>query len=173
MTEKFTTQRRHGDQNRRSAAARLRKSPDPTDGPGLGSNKRWESGGGGYLGVLVRDVGEVAFDLHQAGATSEHAVEFVDEQRHGFVAFVGSDGRVHVGTVDRDVALGLEARADGFLGVAFELDADAHDAFFMTKQSFRFLLHESLERRSQLEMDAGNDQFMLILSVHISAYVFG
>lgn len=113
----------------------------------------------------------MAFDLHQTGAASKHTVEFVDEQGHGFVAFVGRYARVHVGTVDRDVALGLEARADGLLGVAFELNADAHDAFFMTKQSFRFLLHENLERRSQLEMDAGNDQFMLVLSVHISAYV--
>ena len=114
---------------------------------------------------------EVAFHLHQAGATAEHAIQFVDEERHGFMAFVRPDCGVHIRTVDRNVALGLEARADGFFGVAFELNADAHDAFFMTKQSFCFLLHKGLERRSQLEMDAGNDQFMLVLSVHISAYV--
>ena len=65
-----------------------------------------------------------------------------------------------------NVAFGFEARADVFFGVAFQLNADAHDAFFMTKQSFRFLLHKGLERRSQLEMNAGDDELVGIWAVH-------
>ena len=119
-----------------------------------------------YLGARL-----MAFDLKQTGTTAEHAVELVDQERDRLVAFVGFDGGVHVGTVDGDVAFGFEAGANGFFGVALQLNADAHDALLVAKQSFGFLLHEGFERRSQLEMNAGNDQFVVVLSVHVSAYV--
>jgi len=87
------------------------------------------------------------------------------------VAFVRLDRGVHVGAVDRDMALGFEARADGFLRVALEFNADAHDALLVAEQSTGFFLDECFERRSQLKVDAGDDQFVVVLSVHVSAYV--
>lgn len=115
----------------------------------------------------------VALYFEQAGATAKHTVEFVDEEGDGLVAFIGFDGGVHIGTVDGDVAFGFEACADGFFRVALELNADAHDALLVAKQSPGFFLNEGLERWSQLKMDAGNDQFVVVLSVHVSAYVLG
>src|SRR5882757_7979021 len=43
----------------------------------------------------------------------------------------------------------------------------------MTKQSLGFLVHEGFERLGQLEMNAGDDDFVMILAVHISAYGLG
>jgi hypothetical protein len=112
----------------------------------------------------------MAFGALQLMAAVQHAVEFVDEHRDGLVTFVGFDAGVHVGAVDGDVPFGLEARANVFFGVAFQLNADAHDALLVAKQSFGFLSHKRFERGGQLEMNAGDDQFVGVLAVHITAY---
>jgi len=89
------------------------------------------------------------------------------------VAFITLDGRVQVRTVDFDMTLRLESRADFLLGIAFKFHADAHDALLVTKQSFGFLPHKRLERRCEVEVDAGDDQFVVILSVHDAALCLG
>lgn len=104
---------------------------------------------------------------------SEHSIKFIDEERNGLVAFVALDRGVHVRAVDLDMALGLEARANFFLGVALKFHADAHDALLVTKQSLSFLPHKRLERRCEVEVDAGDDQFVVILAVHDAALCLG
>jgi short-subunit dehydrogenase len=89
------------------------------------------------------------------------------------VAFVCLHCRVHIGPVDFDVTLGLEPVCDRLAGVAFEFYADAHDALLVTKQSVGFLLHKRLKRRGEVEVDAGDDQFVVILSVHDAALWLG
>lgn len=122
-------------------------------------------------GVDFDGVRMMAFGAFQLVTTGKHTVEFIDEHRDGLVAFVGFDGGVHIGAVDGDVALGFEAGADGFLRVALQFNADAHDAFLVAKQSFGFFADKGFERRSQLEMNAGDDEFVGILAVHNPAYV--
>lgn len=90
----------------------------------------------------------------QVMAFAEHAVEFVDEKRDGFVALIGLNDGVHVGAVDFDVAFGFEPVGDGFGAVAFQLHADADDAILVTKQSLGFLSHERFKGRSEIEMNA-------------------
>ena len=83
------------------------------------------------------------------------------------------DHGVHIGAVNLDVALGFETRADGLRRVALQLDAESHDAILVAKQTLGFLTHEGFERRSQLEMNAGDDDFAMVLAVHVSAYGLG
>jgi hypothetical protein len=85
------------------------------------------------FGIEFCDRRAVAFGPLQLRMPAEHAVEFVDEKRNSFVAFVGLDRGIHVGAVNLDVAFGLEARGDSFLGVAFQFHADAHDALLVTE----------------------------------------
>ena len=103
----------------------------------------------------------------------KHSIEFIEQERNSFVTFVALNHRVHVGTIDFDVSLGLESGGDFFLGVALQLHTDAHDALLVTKQSFGFLPHKRLERRREVEVDAGYDQFVVILSVHDAAFCLG
>ena len=117
----------------------------------------------GVDGDGVRMMALGAFQLVTAG---EHPVELVDEQRDGLVAFVGFDGGVHIGSVDGDMALGFEARADGLLRVALQFNAYAYDAFLVAKQSLGFFADKGFERRSQLEMNAGDDELVGIWAVH-------
>ena len=51
--------------------------------------------------------------------------------------------------------------------------ADADDALLVTKQSISFFTHENFERRGQLEVNAGDDQFVVVLSVHVSGFSLG
>ncbi len=101
--------------------------------------------GFGELGVEFDGVGVMAFGFFEIGAAVKHAVEFVDEQGDGLVAFVGGDGGVEVGAVDADVAFGGESVGDGLLGVAFELDADADDALFVAEETVGLFLDEGFE----------------------------
>ena len=99
----------------------------------------------------------------------KHAVEFVHEEGDGFMAFIRRDGGVQIGAVNADVAFGGETVGDGLSRIAFEFDADADDAFFVAEQAFRFFTHESFEGWSEFEVDAGDDQFVLIgMSVHVT-----
>jgi hypothetical protein len=71
--------------------------------------------------------------------------------------------------VDTDVAFGAKAVGDSLLGIAFEFDADADDAFFVAEKSFRFFLHEGFHGRGEVEVDAGDNQFVLMGgSVHMT-----
>ena len=115
----------------------------------------------------------IAFHALQLVTAAEHAVEFVDEQRDRFVTFVGFDHGVHVGTLNHDVALGLETGGDGFFRVAFQFDAKPQDAFFVAKQTISFFPDERFERRCQLKMNAGDNDFTMVLAVHVSAYGLG
>ena len=84
----------------------------------------------------------VAASFSEVVPLTEHAVEFVDEKRDGFVALVGLNGGVHVGAMDLDVAFGREPVGDGGIAVAFQLHADTDDTILVTKQSLGFLAHE-------------------------------
>ena len=87
--------------------------------------------------------------------------------------FVSFDGGIHIGPVDLDVALRLELGADRYRPIAFQFHADAHDALLVSKQSLGFFPDERLERRGQFKVDAGDDQFVLVLAVHVCPCGFG
>ena len=108
----------------------------------------------GDRGVEFHGARVIPFDAMHLVASLQHAVEFVDEERDGFVAFVRLHGRIHIGALDFDVPLGLELHAGGGIAVAFQLHADAHDALLVAKQSFGFLADERLQRRREFEMNA-------------------
>jgi hypothetical protein len=82
------------------------------------------------------------------------------------MAFVRLDSCVQIRTVDLDVAFGRELHADRRVTVAFQLHADADDSLLVAKQSLGFLPDKRLERRCQVEMNAGDDQFVGIWAVH-------
>lgn len=75
--------------------------------------------------------------------------------------------------MDLDVAFGGELRAYFCGAVALQFHADANNAFLVAKQSFGFLADERLERRGQVEVNAGYDQFVVVLAVHVSPCCFG
>ena len=136
----------------------------------------WGAGGAegrdGVSAYLVKDcclgVG-MAAGLLERGTPAEHAVELIHEERDGFVALILRDGGVHVGAVDGDVSLGGEAVGDILFRIALELDAEADDALFMTEEADRFFLHELLEGRCEVEVDAGHDDIVAdVFSVHSS-----
>jgi hypothetical protein len=99
----------------------------------------------------------IAFNAEQLVASLQHAIELVDQHGDRLVTFIGLDGRIHVGAVDLDVALCGELDSDGLAAVAFQLNAHPHDALLVTKQSLRFLADKRLQRRGQLEVNAGYD----------------
>ena len=115
----------------------------------------------------------VAFDAVELMAALEHAVELVDQHGDGLVALVGLHGGIHVGAVDLDMALGGELHTVRGITITLELNAEPHDALLVTKQSLGFLPDERLERRGQIKVNAGDDYFVLVLAVHVSAYGFG
>jgi hypothetical protein len=115
----------------------------------------------------------MASDFFEVMTFAEHAIEFVDEQRNRLVTFVRLDDGVHIGTVDGNMTLGLESGGDGFLTVELQFYADPHDAVLVTKQSIGFLLHKHLKGWGEVEVDAGDDQFVVVLSVHDAALCLG
>jgi hypothetical protein len=127
----------------------------------------------GQFGVEFDGVRMIALHLVEAVAPFQHAIEFVHEERDGFVAFVGGDGGVEVGSLDAHMAFGDEAVIHGLFGVTFQLHADANNAFLVSKQSIHFFTDERFEGGSEFEVNTGNDQFVLVvLSVH-DHFVFG
>lgn len=111
----------------------------------------------------------VTFGFLEIGAAVKHAIEFIHKKCDGFVTFVGGDCGVQIWAVDADVALGGESIGDGLLGITFELDADADDAFFVAEQTLCFFLDEGFEGWGEFEVNAGDDQFVLMsMSVHMT-----
>jgi hypothetical protein len=125
------------------------------------------------LGVEIHRVRMVTFDAVQLVASLQHPVELVDQHGDGLVAFVRLDGRIHIGPLDLDMSFGLELYSSRRTAIAFQLDAYAHDALLVTKQSVGFLADERLEGRCQFEVNAGDDYIVILLAVHVSAYGFG
>lgn len=115
----------------------------------------------------------IAFHALQLMTAAKHSVEFIDEEGHRFVTFVGFDDGVHIGALNHDMTFGFEAGGDGFLWIAFQLDAESHDALLVTKQALGFFANERFQRWSQFEMNAGDDDFAMVLAVHVSAYGLG
>ena len=131
--------------------------------------RRGEAAESAHLVVHGRLRARVTAGLLQLGATAEHAVELIHQEGDGLVAFVLGDGGVHVGAVDGDVALGGEAVGDVLFGIALELNAEADDALLVTEEADRFFLHELLEGRGEVEVDAGHDDIVTdVFSVHSS-----
>lgn len=91
----------------------------------------------------------MALGLFELVALGDHAVELIDEEIHGLVAFVGGNGGVEVGTVHGDVALGGEAVGDRLFGVALKLHAHADDTLIVTEQSVGFVVNKLLQGRSE------------------------
>ena len=115
----------------------------------------------------------IPLNLVQTVAPFQHAVEFVDQECDGFMAFVGGDGGVEIGPVDTHMAFGDEAVVHRLFRVTFQLHSDANNALFVSKQSLHFFTNERFEGRGEFEVNAGNDQFVLVvLSVH-DHFVFG
>jgi hypothetical protein len=109
----------------------------------------------------------ISFHAVELVAALEHAVEFIDEQGDRFVAFVGLDDGIHFGALDDHVSFRLEARRHGLFRVTLKFDANAHDALLVSEQSLGFLADERLEGRSQFEVNARDDEFVV---VHDTAY---
>ena len=154
---------------------RTTKNPPANRRAELGNELVVASGGEdlGNLRVDLDGVRMVAFDAVELMAALQHAVEFVDEHGDGLVALVGPHGSVQVGTVDLDVALGGELGAVRRIAIALQFDADAVDALVMAKQAFGLVPDERLERRSQIEVNAGDNDIAVVLAVHVSSYGFG
>ncbi len=104
----------------------------------------------------------MALGLLELVALGEHAVEFIDKEIDGLVAFVGGNRGVELGAVYGNVALGGEAVGDRLLGVALKLHAHADDAFVVTEQSVGFVMNKLLQGGSEFEVDAGYDQVVVI-----------
>lgn len=90
-------------------------------------------------------------------ASLQHAVQFVDEHRNGLMAIIRLDGRIHVRSLNLDVALGLELDSDRGIAITFQLNTHPDDALLVAKQSIGFLSNERLEGRCQVEVNAGYD----------------
>ncbi len=97
------------------------------------------------FGIEFDGVRVVALDLVEAVAAFEHAVEFVDQERDGLVAFVGGDGGIEIGTVDADMPFGDEASVHGLFSVTFQLHSDSNYSFLVSKQSLHFFTHERFD----------------------------
>lgn len=146
-----------------------RKSP-PANRRAFGERGRGdESDRFRELGIELDRVRVISFDALHLMTAAQHAIEFVDQERDRFVAFVRLDHSIHVGALNDHVAFGFEASGDRFLRIALQLDAETHDALLVTKQALRFLADKRFERRCQIEMNAGDDDFAMILAVHVSA----
>ncbi len=118
---------------------------------------------GGRLGMRV------AAGFLELRPAAEHTVELVDKQGDGFMAFILGHRRIHVGAVNFYVSFGGETMGYVLFGVALELDAEADDALFMTEETNRFLLHELLQCRREVEVNAGHDDIITdVFSVHSS-----
>lgn len=115
----------------------------------------------------------VAFDPLELVAALQHPVEFVDHHGNSLMALVGFDHRVEIRSVNHDMTLRFEMRADAFGPIAFQFYANSHDAFLVSKQSLGFFVNEGLERGGQLKMDARDDYFVVVLAVHVSVFGLG
>lgn len=104
----------------------------------------------------------MALGLLELVALGEHAVELIDEEIDGLVAFVGGNRGVEVGTVHGDVALGGEAVGDRLLGVALKLHAHTDYALVVTEKAVGFVMNKLLQGGSEFEVDAGYDQVVVI-----------
>lgn len=114
----------------------------------------------------------VALFLTEAVALFEHAIEFVDHQRHGFVTLVGGDGGIEVGALYVHMAFGNEPTVDRLFGVTFQLHADADDPLLVSKQSLDLFTDERFERGGEFEVNAADDNFVLVVvSVHDCVFV--
>jgi len=100
-------------------------------------------------------------------ATLQHPIQFIGEQTDRLMAFVGSDGCIHVGAIDMDMPFGDEATRHGLFRITLELHANAQDAFLVAKQSCGFLLNIRFEGRGKFEVNSGNDYIVrVIISIH-------
>ncbi len=115
----------------------------------------------------------ISLNAMELVASLQHPVELVDQHGNSLMAVIGLDDRIHIGPMNLDVALSLELHADRSASVAFQFHADTHDAFLMAEETFGLLVDECLERRGQLKVNAGNDHFVVVLAVHVSAFGLG
>jgi hypothetical protein len=99
----------------------------------------------------------ISLRLVEVVTLGEHAVEFVYQEGNGLVALVGGDDRIHVGSMDGDVTLGLELGGDRLIAVTFKLHADTDDALLVSEQSVGFLTHIGFQGRREFEVNAGYD----------------
>lgn len=127
----------------------------------------------GNLGREFDRVRMVPFDPVELVTSLQHPVELVDQHGNRLVTLVRLDGRIHIRPLDLDVTLGRELHASCRTAVAFQLDTNANNPLRVAKQSIGFLPDERLEGRCQFEVDAGDDEFAVVLAVHVSAYGFG
>ena len=114
----------------------------------------------------------VALHPQQLVAALQHPVERFDQEGDCFVALVGLDGRVHIWPVDLDVTLGGKLYPGGGATVAGEFHPDPDDPFVVTKQSSGLLVHERLQGGGEFKMNAGDDDFVVVLAVHDAAFGF-
>lgn len=90
-------------------------------------------------------------------ASLQHAIELVDQHGYRLVTFVRLNGRIHVRTLNLNMAFGCELDSDRGVTVALQFHAHPNDAFLVAKQPLGFLADERLQGRCQLEVDAGDD----------------
>lgn len=111
--------------------------------------------------------GAVSTRLIQLGAAMEHAIEFVDEERHGLVALVGRHHGVERGPGDGDMTFRGKTFCNRLFRIALEFYAYARYPLLMSEQSLGFFLDKGFQGRGEVEVDAGDDQFVLrSMSVH-------
>jgi len=109
----------------------------------------------------------LALHLVETVAPFQHAIEFIDHQGNRLVAFIGGDGGIEIGPEDIHMAFGDESIGHGLLWITFQLHADADYSLLVPKQSLHFFTDERFKRLGEFEVNAGDDQFVLVvLAVH-------
>jgi len=101
--------------------------------------------------------GTLAATLEGGGAFAQAAVEAGDEFVNGFIAVVRGGFGDDVGAADFDTAFGDELSADGARSVFFEIDPNAHDAWFVAEEFADFGGDGLFESLGEVEADAAND----------------
>jgi hypothetical protein len=83
------------------------------------------------------------------------------------MGLVRRDRGIHIGTMNFDMALGSEAMFRILLGIAFNFYANPHNLFFVAKESFGFVVDECFKGRSEIQVDAGDYQFVSTIIIHL------
>lgn len=109
----------------------------------------------------------MAFDFEKARAAANHAVQLIREESDRLVGFIRRNGGIHIGAMDFNMPLGREAMFRVLIGIAFDFYANPHDLFFVAKESFGFVVDECFEGRSEIQVDAGDYQFVSTIIIHL------
>lgn len=109
------------------------------------------------LGAKFYRVRMISLNAVQLVTSLQHAIQLIDQHGNCLMAFIGLHGRIHVRALNLDMTLGFELDSDRWIAVTLQFNAHPDDALLVAKQSFGFLTDKRLERRCQIQVNAGDD----------------